>query len=436
MRGSSYQILSYRVRHSYDIGDFLESCRNLLQRAVDEIWGNIEWIERRQRNYYVVKRGRRKVKRYYYAKRLIPVLPKSREFKRSLRRQLLGDWGYASHYVDSAIRTAYSILNSWRRNYVKGRRGRRKPIVRRRFVRVKKTLYSFKDWKIKVTVKPYKLYLEFDLSRAWFRRRVEGCDLGELILKEGELIVTFRKPIDDPPKKRKVAWDLNLLSMDGFCDRGWVRVDLKPLYTLHITYENLRRKIQRLTKTKPRTAERLKRKYSERYRNRVRDFLHKLTTKLAREFRDYEHGFEDLEKRGMFNRRKVHNRAISRQNWKQIIGLMSYKASVKLLNPRNSTRTCPRCGGRMMRRRGQVLECMKCGLVINRQLNASINLFLRMWGFHPSMRVWLELIEPILRRSGVTPKGCKACDMLPMNPEGDEVDAHQGGFTSIKDYIR
>jgi len=37
-------------------------------------------------------------------------------------------------------------------------------------------------------------------------------------------------------------------------------------------------------------------KYSSRYRNKVKDFLHKLTTELANEFRDYEHGFENLEK--------------------------------------------------------------------------------------------------------------------------------------------
>ena len=66
---------------------------------------------------------------------------------------------------------------------------------------------------------------------------------------------------------------------------------------------------------------------------------------------------------------------------------------------------CPGCGGRMKHRKGQVLECKRCGLRINRQLNASINLYLRMWGFPPSMKVWLELIEPILRRSGVTLNG-------------------------------
>ena len=60
---------------------------------------------------------------------------------------MLKDWNYASHYVDSAIKTAYSILNSWRRNYIKGKRSKNKPVVKRKFVRVKETLYRFRDEK-------------------------------------------------------------------------------------------------------------------------------------------------------------------------------------------------------------------------------------------------------------------------------------------------
>jgi len=52
------------------------------------------------------------------------------------------------------------------------------------------------------------------------------------------------------------------------------------------------------------------------------------------------------------------------------------------------------------------------------------------------MKAWLELIEPILRRSGVTPNGGETDDLLPMNPEGAEVDVSQSGHTSIKDCVR
>jgi len=215
---NSYKILSYKIKHNSDIGEFLSSYRYLLQRAINIIWDNINWIEKKRRNYYTVRQGKKRRKKCYYVKRLTPTIPKSREFKRNLRNELLRNWSYASHYIDSAIKVAYSIMNSWKRNYLKGKRKRNKPIVKRKFVRVKGTLYICRNGKIRITVKPRKLYLEFDLSNAWFRKRVDGCDLGELILKEDELIITFRKKLNSKSSKR-IAWDMNLLSMDGFCDK-------------------------------------------------------------------------------------------------------------------------------------------------------------------------------------------------------------------------
>jgi len=108
-------------------------------------------------------------------------------------------WSYSKHYVDSVIKQAYSMLKSWRRSYLKGERRKEKPVIRKRFVRVKKTLYSFKDGKIKVSVKPYEEYLEFDISKAWFLSRAKG-ELGELILGEKYLTVTFRLKKDEEVK--------------------------------------------------------------------------------------------------------------------------------------------------------------------------------------------------------------------------------------------
>ena len=370
MQKSSYVILSYKVRHDYDVGGFLNSYQHLLQKAIDIIWDNIDWIEKKQRNYYVIKRGKRKIKKYYYAERLIPIIPKSREFKRNLRNSLLRDWKYASHYVDSAIKVAYSILNSWRRNYLKGRRKRSKPIVKRKFVRVKETLYIYRNSKIRITVKPRKLYLEFDLSNAWFKRRVNGCDLGELILKESELIIAFRKELSERKSLERIGWDLNKYSVDGFSPKhGWIKIDLRYLYHVHRTHEIKRKRAQSKASKKP-SLKHIVSKHGERERNRARDFIHKLTTQLAKVFPNAEHGFEDLEKQGMHNKRKRHNRDIAKQNWKMIIQYMSYKSRVKLVNPKDTSSTCPMCGDKVMKlRKGQV-KCPKCCLTLDRQLCA------------------------------------------------------------------
>ena len=92
------QIRAYNIKHSYNVSNFLEDYRRLLQRAVDEIWNNIVWIEKK--NFYVT--------------RIIPIIPKGNEFKNHyLRNLLMKDWRYSKHYVDSSIKQAYSIVKSW-----------------------------------------------------------------------------------------------------------------------------------------------------------------------------------------------------------------------------------------------------------------------------------------------------------------------------------
>jgi len=104
-----------------------------------------------------------------------------------------------------------------------------------------------------------------------------------------------------------------------------------------------------------------------------------------------EDGFERFEKRRMLSNRK-NNRNIVKSDWKTIVALMGYKADVKILNPYNSTKRCSRCG-MTNAPKGALYECKHCGLRIDRQLNASINLYLQMEGLSPSPRLFDELVR-------------------------------------------
>ncbi len=371
-----YQIRAYNIRHEYDVSIFLEEYRLILQRAIDEIWGRIRWVEK-------FEEGR---------KRLIPIIPKEGSFKHHYLRNLLMDgWNYSKHYVDSAIKQAYSILHSWRRNYIKGDRSREKPIVKKRFVRIKETLYSFRDGKIKISVKPHEEYLTFDISRAWFLNRAKG-EMGELILNEKYLTVTFRSRMKRMKHNGKIAWDSNEKSLDGFSSElGWVKIDLTELFHIHRVYEIKRKKLQKKASKKPSLRKTLA-KYSRREKNRTRDYIQKMTSLLAREFKGYLHGFEDLEKNRMYNYSKNHNRNISKSDWKTIQSLMAYKSETFILNPRNSTKRCSRCG-KINAPKGALYECKYCGLRIDRQLNAAINLYLQMEGLSPDPKLFSELMR-------------------------------------------
>jgi len=117
--------------------------------------------------------------------------------------------------------------------------------------------------------------------------------------------------------------------------------------------------------------------------------MHKLTTELAGRFPNAEHRFERLEKRGMFNGSRAHNRRLVKADWSTIRWMLSYKAGVgEPLNPRNSTRRCSRCGGTNKAPKGAVF---RCGLRIDRQLNVAVNLYLQMEGL-PHDPEWFDKV--------------------------------------------
>jgi transposase len=117
---------------------------------------------------------------------------------------------------------------------------------------------------------------------------------------------------------------------------------------------------------------------------------------MVRRFKGYTHGFEYLEKDRMLNGSRERNRNISKSDWKTIITLMSYKSKVVLLNPRNSKRRCSRCG-MISAPKGASYICEECGLRIDRQLNAAINLYLQMGGLSPTPKALRRADEGLER---------------------------------------
>ena len=101
---------SYSLQHECgeELEPLLRAYRDVVNQILEELWGNIEWEKRKIPG----KKQWRLLPKY-------KVDVKSKECKRRLRDSLLEDWDYAAHWVDSAIKTAYSILKSWRKNYVK-----------------------------------------------------------------------------------------------------------------------------------------------------------------------------------------------------------------------------------------------------------------------------------------------------------------------------
>jgi Transposase and inactivated derivatives len=170
-----------------------------------------------------------------------------------------------------------------------------------------------------------------------------------------------------------------LLSLDGYSpETAWVRIDTKKLASVHISSFEKRRSVQRKA-SKSKKARRVLAKYSNRERNRARK--HQL--EIARVIHSVAGvvGLEELKKQGMYTRSRLWNRMISRSDWRSITRILVEKmgeAGVKELDPYGSSSYCSRCGWENKDLNGAVFECKECGLRINRQLNAAINLYMRL----------------------------------------------------------
>ncbi|MEM1609475.1 MAG: zinc ribbon domain-containing protein, partial [Thermoplasmata archaeon] len=391
-------VKAYSIPYNLKANGLIEDYMRILNSILDELWKNIVW----NRN----------------GKRLIPFLRKDKTFRKNVRDKYLEGWVYSKHYVDSAIKQAYSVLESWRKRYLRGRAGINRPELRRKFVRVKETLYSYRDGILRISVKPYEESITIDLRRTWCWDKINGLEFGELILKQDSLIVTVRKEAE-LKVERPISWDINIFTLDGYDGENHYSKNLKEVYTIHRTYELKRRIIQRLPE---KTKKKLLKKYNLREKNRVNDILHKLAKQLS----DRTNVFEDLKN---FKEKiaRTKSRSMNRQNSKhdyiKLQKYVEYKSAwngyeTVFVDAYGTSKTCSRCGYYNKDLRGaSIFKCPNCGLIIDRQKNAAKNIwnkFLSMWGVVGSPRKELSSMKP------------------PMNPEEDKNDeAQELGMDSI-----
>jgi len=154
-----------------------------------------------------------------------------------------------------------------------------------------------------------------------------------------------------------------------------------PKYTYY--YQRRLRKAQRVLSRKKKGSNGWKKqrivvaRIHETITNSRKDFLHKLTTKLVSE--NDVICVEDLNVSGMLKNRKL-SKAVADVGIFELNRQIEYKAQwygkevVKISRWFPSTKTCSSCGNiRIMKLSQRVYEC-ECGLIIDRDLNAAINI--------------------------------------------------------------
>jgi putative transposase len=299
-------------------------------------------------------------------------------------------WSYSTHFCHSACKIALAILKNYRKKHKEG-----KPEARKLFMQLDPQLYKFYGDSIRISIKPRK-FIFIKLKYGEYQKKFidawrEGkLKTGEVTVNETKVIVPFKKEVDLQNPSDWIAIDVNESNITAVSSNPHVlRID-HELRAIHTTYFNIRRRVQKLAKHKPKTAQRLLKKYSGREKMKTRDLCHK----ISREVVDFakQHGFgiimEDLKGiRKRINKGRMLNRRLHSWNFRKLQFYIEYKARLEGLpviyvNPKGTSTLCPICGGKLASNGHRQLKCQKCGYENDRDVTACLNM-LRMKGLHP-----------------------------------------------------
>ena len=139
---------------------------------------------------------------------------------------------------------------------------------------------------------------------------------------------------------------------------------------------------RKLSNTEKGTPERTQRRklvshIHQRIANRRKAFAHKLSRELVNRFGRI--AFEKLNEKNMLQNHRL-AKSISDAAWNQLVQYTTYKAEdagrvVVLVDPRNTSKRCSRCGTLVEKDLSvRVHSCTVCGLVMDRDENAAINI--------------------------------------------------------------
>ena len=163
--------------------------------------------------------------------------------------------------------------------------------------------------------------------------------------------------------------------------KDWIVTSDGEVFNLHSSLiareEQVKTEQRKLSKKQKGSNRTKQRKKLQRAHMKVKfarnDNAHKVSAAIAKQYSCV--AIEDLNINGMMKNKNL-ARKIAQVSWGQLKTYLSYKTNVKLVNRwYPSSKTCSRCGYKQpMPLNVRTYECGSCGFVIDRDLNAAINI--------------------------------------------------------------
>ncbi|MEM2441786.1 MAG: transposase, partial [Candidatus Bathyarchaeia archaeon] len=313
------------------------------------------------------------------------------KLRKSIYEEWKRRWNYSTHFCHAACKIALAMLKGFEGLKRKGLAKCDMPEAKKLFMQLDPQLYKFYGDRIRISVKPRKFtYIELKYGEyqkkfidAW---RGGVLRTGEITINETKVIVPFKRDVDLSNPSDWIAIDINESNITAVSTNPHVLRVESNLRTIHTTYFNITRRIQRLKKFKPKTAERLLKKYSGRRKHKTKDECHKISKRIVDFAKRHKMGviMEDLKGiRRRTNYSKNLNRRLHSWNFRRLQFYIEYKANLESLpvvyiNPKDTSSLCPICGERLAPNGYRLVKC-KFGYEGDRYVTACLNM-LRMRG--------------------------------------------------------
>lgn len=287
-----------------------------------------------------------------------------------------GLYSQASQDIFRRLRKAIGGMCAKRKKGMKAGFPRFKGIDRIKSITYPQSGFSLKERKLKVTP-----FGEINIKK---HRDVEGAIKTLTLKKEADKWYAILTAKTTPPIPREnngaaVGIDFGLMTFATLSNGESIR---KPKH-MKIYEDRLADTQRELSKKKLRSRNRKKAKLKvckihSKVADTRKDWLHKTANNFLSKYSFI--ALEDLNVQGIAEK---HGRGVSDAGWSIFTNIISYKAEeagceVVFVNPKDTTKDCSHCGTCVPKEEHERTHiCLSCGLVMDRDLNAAINILNR-----------------------------------------------------------
>ncbi len=292
-------------------------------------------------------------------------------------------------HARTATEVALSLGKGHRRRVRKGR-GRKIPYVFKPFLRADDSTFhvSSENGHVRLSIRAGE-WSGFDVKLSSYHlEMLASGKVKQLVLNEKKVVLVIEKQAQVPYAPTSIiALDTNERSLDGITLSASnctpITVPFPDVSIVQHRHFVRRRKIAVKKRRDRRVGRRLLSKEGKRENSRVSQRLHLISNGLVKAAEEAQAAIvlEDLRLPRGGGRGKRMRRRLSSWPHRELHRQIEYKAEergvpVIKVDPRYTSKTCPRCGEIKQRRSrvGRVFVCDKCGWRKERQLNAGLNI--------------------------------------------------------------